>query len=96
MKVKNVKTPNGGVATEIHLNGNELATAILTYLTSKSVVHTGSITISVNGELCDNAKIYVYPEGQVLRKGKRYYGSEWKPEGNLKRFMPGFVNKHKK
>lgn len=96
MKVKEVKTKRGDVGVEISLTGDELATAVLTYLTARGVVHRGPMTISVNGELCDHARIWVDPSGQVLRKGKRYYGSDWKPEGSLTRFMPYFKNKHKK
>ena len=63
-----------GTGVEINLTGNELAVAIDAYLVSHDVNISGPRTIKVNGELCDNSRIYVDPSGFAIHKGKKYDG----------------------
>jgi hypothetical protein len=75
MKIKYGKgTTEYGPGIEIKLTGEEVATAILTFLTAKGVHISGPRTISVNGELCQNGEVYVDPLGAVYRKGKMWLG----------------------
>jgi hypothetical protein len=69
MKIKegNGKTEYGK-GVNIHLSGNEVAIAIMTYLTAKNVVIEGARTIYVNEELCESGRIYVDPSGYVIDK----------------------------
>ena len=60
---------NTGV--EIILSGEEVATAIMTYLTAKRVYISGPITIRVNGELCKEGSVFIDPSGLCVHKGKR-------------------------
>lgn len=63
-----------GPGVSIELTGDEVAVAILTYLTAHGVHITGPRTITVNGELCDVGQVYVDPSGSVVANGKRYLG----------------------
>lgn len=62
----------GGV--EIHLSGDEVATAIDAYLVSHGVIVRGPRTIQVNGELCETGRVFVDPSGFVVFEGKRFSG----------------------
>ena len=75
MKVKhgNGKTQYGP-GVEIKLTGDEVAVAIMAYLTANRIYHQGPITITVNGKLCKKGKVYVDPSGFVISKGKKYSG----------------------
>ena len=65
-----------GRGVEIDLDGDELATAIDAYLKAHRIHINGPRTITVNGELCESAHIYVDPSGSVVHNGKMYRGSE--------------------
>ena len=68
-----IKNGNGtskfGQGISINLDGCELATAIDAYLVSHNIHVSGARTITVNGDLCDNANIYVDPSGFVIHNG---------------------------
>lgn len=63
-----------GPGVSIELDGNEIATAIDTYLVAHNVYINGPRTITVNGELCEDGLVYVDPSGFVINKGKKFSG----------------------
>ena len=63
-----------GTGVQINLTGEEVATAIMTYLVAHGVHIQGSRTITVNDELCDYGGIYVDPSAKVYSKGKCWNG----------------------
>jgi hypothetical protein len=63
-----------GPGINILLTGDEVATAINAYLVSKNVYIDGPRTISVNGKLCKEGRIYIDPSGSVIAKGIRLNG----------------------
>ena len=67
-------TTEFGPGVSINLTGDEVATAIYTYLAAHNVHVRGSATITVNGQLCDGGHIYVDPSGFVVAKGDHYPG----------------------
>ena len=78
MKIKKGKgTTEYGKGVDIKLSGEEVARAIMTYLTAKGVHISGARTITVNGELCESGRIYVDPSGFCIdKKGKKWDGRE--------------------
>jgi hypothetical protein len=67
MKIKHGKgTTEYGPGVDILLTGDEVATAILTWLTAHSVYISGPRTIMVNGELCEEGRVYIDPSGFVI------------------------------
>lgn len=63
-----------GPGVRINLTGEEVARAILAFLTGSNVHTSGPMTIRVNGELCRTGSVYVDPSGFVTYSGKRYNG----------------------
>tara|TARA_R110001592_G_scaffold347735_1_gene641420 strand:- start:124 stop:363 length:240 start_codon:yes stop_codon:yes gene_type:complete len=78
MKIKKGKgTTEYGKGVDITLSGEEVARAIMTYLTAKGVYISGARTITVNGELCESGRIYIDPSGFCIdKKGKKWDGRE--------------------
>jgi hypothetical protein len=78
MKIKKGKgTTEYGKGVDITLSGEEVARAIMTYLTAKGVYISGARTITVNGELCESGKIYIDPSAFCIdKKGKKWNGKE--------------------
>ena len=78
MKIKKGKgTTEYGKGVDITLSGEEVARAIMTYLTSKGVHIYGARTITINGELCESGRIYIDPSGFCIdKKGKKWDGRE--------------------
>lgn len=78
MKIKKGKgTTKYGKGVDILLSGEEVATAIMTYLTAKGIYISGARTITVNGELCKSGRIYIDPSSFCIdKKGKKWNGSE--------------------
>jgi hypothetical protein len=75
MKVKRGKGKTKyGPGVEIKLSGREVATAISAYLTAHQIHVSGAHTITVNGSLCWDGKVYVDPSGFVVAKGKKHSG----------------------
>jgi hypothetical protein len=66
----NIKYGNGqtqyGPGVSIELNGSEVATAIDAWLVANGVNVQGPRTVSVNGQLCSEGRIYVDPSGFVV------------------------------
>ena len=58
-----------GPGVEINLTGDEVACAIDTYLVAHGVYVSGARTITINGELCRPARVYVDPSGFVIDHG---------------------------
>ena len=77
MKIKKGKgTTNYGKGIDIKLSGEEVAIAIMTYLTANGVFVSGPRTITVNGELCQSGKVYIDPSGFCIdAKGKKWAGN---------------------
>lgn len=63
-----------GPGVNIELTGDEVATAIDAYLVAHGVYVSGPRTISVNGELCEEGRIYVDPSGFVIYEGEKISG----------------------
>ena len=63
-----------GTGIDIDLSGEELAIAIEAYLVAHDCHISGPRTIRVNGELCEEAHIYVDPLGFVVCGGERLSG----------------------
>ena len=78
MKIKYGKgTTEYGKGVDIKLTGEEVAIAILAYLTAHKIYISGARTIRVNGELCKNGEIYIDPSGFVIDdEGKKWDGSK--------------------
>lgn len=74
-------TTEYGTGVSIHLNGNEVATAIDAYLVAQGVAVRGPRTIRVNDELCEHGHIYVDPSGFVVTDGKKLSGRGNRTEG---------------
>ena len=75
MKVKFGKgTTEYGPGVSIKMKGEEVATAIYTYLTAHGVHVSGPATIKINGKLIKKGNIYVDPSGSVVSKGTQYSG----------------------
>ena len=75
MKVtKGSGTTEYGPGVAIELSGNEVATAIDAYLIAHGIYVNGPRTITVNGELCENGRVYVDPSGDVINEGVRISG----------------------
>ena len=76
----NVKIGKGktkyGPGVDIELSGAEVATAINAYLVAHNVHICGPRTITVNGELCQQGRIYVDPSGFVISDGEKFDGGE--------------------
>ena len=67
-----------GSGVLIELDDHDLATAIEAFLAFKGVYIRGARTITVNGELCENAEVFIDPSGEVTHnkrsKSKHYSG----------------------
>ena len=74
MKIKYGKEITG-VGVDIELTGDEIASAIIKYISSRKVTTHGPITVSVNGHLCLEGKIHVFSPGFVIHKGIKYIGT---------------------
>ena len=63
-----------GTGVQIDLTGDEVATAIDSYLVSHGIHVNGARTIRVNGELIEKGGVYVDPSGFVISEGRKYSG----------------------
>ena len=63
-----------GPGVSIDLTGDEVATAIDSYLVAHGIHVSGARTITVSGELCQTGRVYVDPSGFVMTGGKRFTG----------------------
>ena len=63
-----------GTGVQIDLTGDEVATAISSYLVAHGIHIVGERTITVNGELCEYGGIYVDPSGRVIANGEGFDG----------------------
>jgi len=77
MKIKHGKgTTKYGTGVQIDLTGNEVALAIMAYLTARDVHTFGAMTIRVNGKQIEEGSIYVDPSGFVIdKKGVKWDGA---------------------
>lgn len=75
MKIDKGKgTSEFGTGINIEMSGEELAHAVSTYVHSRGIHIDGSRTITVNGELCESASIYVDPCGSLIIDGRKISG----------------------
>lgn len=63
-----------GPGVSIEMSGDEVARAIHAYLVAHGIHVSGPRTVTVNGELCEDGRVYVDPEGFVMAQGKRFTG----------------------
>lgn len=63
-----------GPGVDIDLTGDEVATAISSWLVAHGVHVEGARTITVNGELCEHGNVYVDPSGFVIHEGIKIDG----------------------
>lgn len=76
MEIKNGRgTTKYGKGVDINLDGNELATAIHLWLYSQGVYISGPSTVSIGGERCREANVYVDPSGFVIHDGIKIDGT---------------------
>ena len=61
-----------GDGVDILLTGDEVATAIMTYLTAHNVHISGARTVMINGEMINRGRVYVDPSAFVIHNGVRY------------------------
>jgi len=73
-----IKHGNGsteyGPGVVISLTGDEVATAIDSYLVAHGVYVDGPRTIRVNQEMIEDGRVYVDPIGSVISDGERISG----------------------
>lgn len=73
-----IKHGNGtteyGPGVLIELTGDEVAIAIDAYLVAHGIHVSGPRTVRVNGELCEDGRIYVDPSGFVIAGGEKISG----------------------
>lgn len=76
MKVEHgTSNPSGfGTGVYITLSGDELATAIDAYLVAHGICVSGPRTVTVNGMLCKDGRVFVDPSGFVIHEGERLDG----------------------
>ncbi len=67
-------TTEYGPGVSLELSGDEVALAVIAYLTAHGVHIDGPRTITVNGDLCEVGHVYVDPAGFVVADGERYSG----------------------
>ncbi len=72
-------TTKYGTGILINLTGDEVATAIDAYLVCHGVITNGPRTVKINGELCDDAYVYVNPAGSIIHEGTYISGRTGKP-----------------
>ena len=70
-----------GPGVDIKLTGDEVATAIDTWLVAQGVHVRGPRTVRVNNGLCNDGNVYVDPSGFVVANGKMYLGIEVQSKG---------------
>lgn len=63
-----------GPGVAIEMTGDEVALAIFAWLVAHGVHIDGARTVTVNGELCEDGRVYVDPSGSVVADGKRFLG----------------------
>lgn len=63
-----------GPGVDIHLDGDEVAIAIDAYLVAHGVHVSGPRTITVNGWLIKEGRVYVDPSGFVVSEGNKISG----------------------
>ena len=63
-----------GPGVSIDLDGDEIAVAISAWLVAHGISINGPRTITVNGDLCKDGKVYVDPSGFVISGGERFFG----------------------
>jgi hypothetical protein len=63
-----------GPGVDILLTGDEVATAIHSYLMARGVHISGARTTYVNGLLCQSGHVYVDPSGFVISDGNKING----------------------
>ena len=73
-------TTKYGPGVSIVLTGDEVASAIDAWLAWRSVHIRGPRTITVNGELCKPAEVYVDPAGYVMYRDEKISGRHAKAE----------------
>ncbi len=63
-----------GPGVDIILTGDEVATAIDTYLSAHGIYVRGPRTTTVNGDLAKVGRVYIDPQGYVVSDGIRTSG----------------------
>lgn len=63
-----------GPGVSINMTGAEVALAISAYLVAHGIHISGPRTITVNGELCEEGRVYVDPSGYVISGGEKLSG----------------------
>lgn len=82
-----------GPGVQIDLTGDEVATAIHTYLEAHNVHINGARTITVNGKRCEKGGVYVDPSGFVVTNGEKLSGrgKEIERESNPSQEIEDFI-----
>jgi len=73
-------TSEHGPGVDIELSGDEVAVAIMAYLTAHGAHVRGPRTVTVNGHLCVSGRVYVDPSGFAINSDSRRFSGRG-PEG---------------
>lgn len=63
-----------GTGVVINLTGEEVATAIQSYLVAHNVHISGASTTRVNRQFIEGGRVYVDPSGFVIADGEKFSG----------------------
>ncbi len=63
-----------GPGVSIELTGDEVATAIDSFLVSRNIYVNGPRTVIVNKALCKSGEVYIDPSGFVIAGGEKFSG----------------------
>ena len=58
----------------VELTGDDVATAISSFIVAHKIYVHGPHTITVNGELCKSGEVYVDPSGYLISDGVKFSG----------------------
>lgn len=61
-----------GKSVSVEMTGSEVALAIMAYLVAHDIHISGPKTITVNGSLIENGRVFIDPSGFLVCDGERH------------------------